>query len=182
MGIIEAVNLAQETTLEELVKLAPKDGLFLEFGVYQGYTINRIADSTPNLVFGFDSFKGLPEDWYMHEKGHFACELPVDIRGNVSLVPGWFNETLPLFLSNVKNNISFIHIDCDLYSSTKTVFDNVKNRLNNECIIVFDELYGYDGWGQHEYKAFNEFLEETKFKWECVGKYSQHQAGFRIYV
>ena len=43
-----------------------------------------------------------------------------------------FKNTLPIFLKNNKEKISFIHIDCDTYQSTKDVFDNIKfDRFEN---------------------------------------------------
>lgn len=40
--------------------------LFLEFGVYEGYTLRRWAELLTHpatSLHGFDSFMGLPEDW-----------------------------------------------------------------------------------------------------------------------
>ena len=162
--------------------MAPKDGLYLEFGVWSGHTLNIIAKQTDKIVYGFDSFEGLPQAWFTYEKGHFACDVPANLEKNTFLVIGWFEETLPWFIENYKEKASFIHIDCDLYSSTKSVFRYLKKRINNECIIVFDEFYNYTGWREHEFKAFFEFLRDTGYRWECVGKYSVHQAGFKIYV
>mgnify|MGYP001828663659 FL=1 len=39
------------------------DGLFLEFGVWQGRSINFISTCTESTVHGFDSFEGIPESW-----------------------------------------------------------------------------------------------------------------------
>jgi len=53
-------------------KVDPKllhDGLFAEFGVGGGYTINLIADHTKAKVHGFDSFEGLPESWAVLVRG-----------------------------------------------------------------------------------------------------------------
>lgn len=42
----------------------------MEFGVFRGDTINRAADyrkeyceANPPLIYGFDTFQGLPETW-----------------------------------------------------------------------------------------------------------------------
>lgn len=81
--------------------LKDKHGLFLEFGVFEGKTINHMSRLLSDRTFyGFDSFEGLPETWHAgYEKGHFSLDgdLPW-VNPNVKLVKGWFNDTLPAFL------------------------------------------------------------------------------------
>lgn len=179
--ILNSIEESPACSLTQLAEIAPPDGIFLEFGVFQGTTINLIADVIrPKIIYGFDSFEGLPENWNGLNIGHFKVEVLPEVKDNVVLIKGMFQDTLQSFISN--KQVSFIHIDCDLYSSTKCIFNNVKDKLVNNAIIVFDELYGYPDWEKHEYKAFTEFLEETKLNWECVGRYSAHQAGFKLYV
>ena len=56
-------------------------GLYCEFGVYRGETLNFIASLVPVEVHGFDSFEGLPEDWKQgHEKGTFALQALPQVR------------------------------------------------------------------------------------------------------
>lgn len=75
-----------------------KNGLFLEFGVYQGGTINFLSSILKEKTFyGFDSFKGLPENWdNIVPAGHFKTEIP-NVNGNVNLIVGWFDQTLDSF-------------------------------------------------------------------------------------
>lgn len=176
-----SIKEAPETTFDACIKRAT-DGLFLEFGVHTGGTIGIIASNTPHKVYGFDSFDGLPEAWNNLPEGTFRCTLP-EVPDNVELVVGMFQDTLKPFLKKHKEKIAFIHIDCDLYSSTKYIFDCIKHRLADDCIICFDELidYGDNLWLDHEYKAFNEFLENSKFKAECIGRYGPHRVAFRLY-
>ena len=183
---MQEINLQFDNTdgssLENAYKLAPKEGLVMEFGVASGSSIRRLADvDKSRTIHGFDSFKGLPESWNGLGAGYFACAMP-DVQQNVVLVDGWFNETLTKFLETNKERVAFIHIDCDLYSSTKTVFNNLKDRMVDGCVIVFDELldYGGDIWREHEYKAFQEFLEETGYQYRCIGRWSTHKAAFII--
>jgi hypothetical protein len=149
-------------------------GLMLEFGVFSGSTINFMAKKTTNTIYGFDSFEGLPESWgrtdMIFNKGAFNLKgkLP-KVHQNVKLIKGWFNETLPKFLEEHTGPITFLHIDCDLYSSTKTIFDLVKGRLAPGCVIVFDELLNYPGWEIHEWKAWWEMVDETGIKYEWIG-------------
>ena len=149
--------------LRHALSLAPQEGLYLEFGVASGTTINIIASLTKAIVHGFDSFEGLPEDWWgVYKKGTFASPgRRPKTRKNVTLHVGWFNDTLPRFLETHREPVAFLHIDCDVYSSAKTVLDHLRDRIRPGCVIVLDEYFNYPGWRQGEYKAFHEFLAET---------------------
>ena len=149
------------------------DTLWLEFGVFSGRTINYISKFTEEQVYGFDSFEGLPEKWRDgFDKGAFNKngDLP-QVNSNVVLIKGWFNETLPEFIASQNKMVSFIHMDADLYSSTKYIFDTLKNYIDKDCIIVFDELVNYPGFDgpNGELKAFYEFVTENVVDYEWIG-------------
>ena len=158
--------------LKEYVKNSEyKDKLFLEFGTYKGELINFCSSLIPEAKFyGFDSFEGLPESFSIWKRGRFDIKgkLP-KVNKNVSLIKGYFNETLPKFLEEHKEEAAFIHIDCDLYSSTKTVFDNIYDRIVPNTVIQFDEYYNYPGWRNHEFKAFQEFCKKYNVEYEYIG-------------
>lgn len=176
-----------ETTLDSYVVKAPEKGLWLEFGVYSGRTISNLASKTTKPVFGFDSWQGLPEPWLndcglpRFKKGDFATVKPKDLPDNVVLISGWFADTVPKFCELIDEPISLIHIDCDLYSSTKTIFNNFKDRFQDGTILLFDEFINYDGWEFHEFKAFREFVEETGHKWDTLGRYGKCEVGVILY-
>lgn len=158
-------------------------GMFLEFGVFSGRSIRNIAETNPGTtVYGFDGFTGLPEDWgSLFPKGEFACEIPADLPKNVELVVGLFNDTLPGFLDAHQGDVSFVHIDCDLYSSAKYVLEQLAGRFVDGTILAFDEIIGLPDCLDHEARAFAEFLNEYGFSYECVGHFGSNQAGFRIF-
>jgi hypothetical protein len=170
--------------LSKALELAEPNGLFLEFGVASGRTISHLAVNTPQTHFyGFDSFEGLPEAWRSgFDKGVFArADLPV-VPPNVTLIKGWFDDTLPTFLQDrPEMPLSLLHVDCDLYSSTKTIFANLKDRMVPGTIIVFDEYWNYPGWRDHEFRAFEELLAETSIRAKPFGFVPSHQqAGFIV--
>jgi len=171
---IPNINMNPLAYIFENMKLKPKSNtLWLEFGVLTGNTINYISKFTNDIVYGFDSFEGLPEEWRVgFPKGWFNKNgnLP-DVNNNVTLIKGWFNETVEDFIKVQDKKISFIHMDADLYSSTKYVLDTLKNHIDNECIIVFDELVNYDGYAgeRGELKAFYEFIIENNVDYEWIG-------------
>lgn len=147
------------------------DGAFLEMGVCTGRTINFIAGLNPTKkIYGFDSFKGLPQEWERPDtivpKGAFALKnkrVKPPVLRNVILMVGLFQNTLPEFKRNILKDtpIAFLHVDCDIYSSTSEVFSHLRENIVNKTIILFDELYNYPGYEDHEFKAFNEFLNLT---------------------
>jgi len=58
---------------------------------------------------------------------------------------------------------------CDLYSSTKTIFERLEARIQPGSVIVFDEYFNYAGWQQHEYKAFADLVQKTGWSFEYLG-------------
>jgi predicted O-methyltransferase YrrM len=161
--------------LSAAVQVSNPNGLFLEFGVASGRTISHIARSRSGPVYGFDSFEGLPEDWRSgFSKGAFAGNLP-PVPENVGLIKGWFNETLPAFLAANEGDVAFLHVDCDLYSSTKCIFDLLARRIKSGTVIVFDEFWNYPSWQQHEIKAFDEFKAEYRMQAHPIGFVPSHQ-------
>jgi hypothetical protein len=162
------------TYVFENIKLQHKSNtLWLEFGVASGKTINYISKFTNDTVFGFDSFEGLPEKWRDgFDKGAFNCNgnFPL-VNNNVELIKGWFDNTLPNFILNQNKKVSFLHIDCDLYSSTKFILNTLKEYLDTDCTVVFDELVNYPGFDgeKGELKAFYEFITENKVNYTWIG-------------
>jgi hypothetical protein len=175
-------NVDSVSTNLELLSKAMKEAdlednqLVCEFGVYSGLTINHIASLTRLPVYGFDSFEGLPERWRDgFGKGHFQVSALPEVQPNVTLIKGWFDETLPVFIKEHDKPVGFIHIDCDLYSSTKTVLDALADRIHTGCVIVFDEYFNYPGWEDGEHKSFREFIERTGLKYEYIGYNRFHE-------
>ena len=147
--------------LSHALSLAPKTGLVLEFGVAGGESVRQIAAERSGPVFGFDSFEGLPENWFGYlRKGYFAQPLP-RVPDNVTLVKGWFSDTLEDFLRQQAGPVAFLHIDSDLYSSADYVLRQLEGRVVPGTIVLFDEYWNYPGWLKHEFKAFQEFIART---------------------
>lgn len=160
------------------------DGLFLEFGVYRGESVNFIATlCAEKTIYGFDSFEGLPEDWHAGgEKGTFSLHGKVpEVNSNVQLVKGWFEETLPDFVKIHEGTCSFLHIDCDIYSSTKTVLSMLRERIVPGTIIMFDDYFAGPEWKLHEYKAFDEFVRENNVGFTYLG-YANANADGGYYI
>ena len=146
VGLVALDSQDPAVMLEMAVQGARPTGLALEFGVWRGQSTRRIARllrPSGRKLHAFDSFAGLPEDWKhtaasVHERGYFALSLEEQplvtetLPPNVELHVGYFNETLPEFAATAATNprpperrstISFIHVDCDLHSSSVTALE-----------------------------------------------------------
>ena len=152
-------------------------GAYLQFGVFRGASINHYASKFPDRnLYGFDSFEGFPEDGRRDWAQNFSTQgrLP-EIRPNVQLIKGYFSDTLPGFLEDFDDEISVLNIDCDIYSSTRDVFDalSAAGRIKPGLVISFDELINYRGFMANEMLALFEMLEREKLGIEWIAAH-QH--------
>ena len=152
-------------------------GLVLEFGVATGRTLNHFARLLPGrTVYGFDGFQGLPEDWTSRmRRGFFARDALPAVRSNCQLVIGWFDQTLPKWVKANHQPVALLHVDCDLYSSTVTILNNLRHQIVPGTVIVFDEYINYPGWQLDEFKAWQEYVAKYKIQYEYIGRVSRHQ-------
>lgn len=156
----------------------------LEFGVYAGKSVNLIKNYFKNLesvkIFGFDSFEGLPEDWVdsntnniagdgLCVKGFFSTEGKIPNIEGVKFYKGWFENTIPEYMKN-PSDIGLLHIDCDLYSSTKSVLYSLNDYIKPNTIIVFDEWFynGDPNCNDHEQKCFYEWVKDFNREFEII--------------
>lgn len=161
-----------------------EQALVIEFGVFEGASINFFARNSPNSrILGFDSFEGLEEDWTGGPltKGHFNKngKIPKCER-NVSLIVGLFESTLPKFVTELQDKqISLLHMDADTYKPTIFVLKTLKRNLRSGTIIIFDEFFGFSGWRFHEFKAWQEIISTNPVKYRYIA-YSNEQVAIEI--
>ncbi len=168
-------------TLRFALENATLSGVALEFGVFSGRTLKIISEYFPRNTFGFDTFEGLPEDWREgFLKGTFKLdEIPV--VENAHIVVGLFQDTLSGFIETLNKPISFIHLDADLYSSTKYVLTELNHRIKEGCVIQFDQFMNYPSFECNEYLAFIEWAEENSRSHRAICYTDTHeQMGFLI--
>jgi len=168
--------------LMQLVRDAPGD--IAEFGVSGGVSLVALARISEvydrgldhkerRRLYGFDSFEGLPElavqdrsnlvtsphmrkGGFRDPQGYGKLTEFVANKDYVQLVKGWFDQTIPPFLEqNPHLSFALLHIDCDLYESTRTVINACWPRVVPGGIVVFDELFHSDFPG--ETLAYREF-------------------------
>jgi hypothetical protein len=174
---------SQRDLMEFSIHEVKIDGCFTEFGVFKGGTMRFMAKRLPHKTFhGFDSFEGLPEAWGGFNLGKNAFSVNGKLPktpNNVVLHKGYFENSLPFWRTQYADKIAFMHIDCDLYSSTKTLFELLADRLQIGTVILFDEYFNYVNWENHEFKAWKEFVETQQIQYEYLG-YARQQVCVRI--
>ena len=137
----------------------------LEFGTSDGYAFTKMLFATRYLraddlitVHGFDTFEGLPPPDGIYDQtvvggeGFFCGQYRGRYEGlsihcgeryqNWRLHRGLFSETLTdEFLATLSHHKPIlIWIDCDYYSSTRSVFDRLILHLPSGCVFYFDDF------------------------------------------
>ena len=127
--------------------------------------------------FAFDSFKGLPEiktsdtEHSRFHKGRFEssknffltnCKNNYVNTKKTITIEGFYENSLTNAMrkEHQLNAASIIMIDCDLYSSTKSVLNFITPLLRNGTVLIFDDWFAYKGSpNEGEQKATKEWLQ-----------------------
>jgi hypothetical protein len=159
-------------SLEQIPTELRTRGLYCEFGVLNGVSLNYLADKAPERTWhGFDSFEGLPGDWRTgFPRGSFTADGLPKVRSNVQLHKGWFNKSVPVWAKEHSGPLAFVHFDADMYESTKDVLDVLADRFVPGTVVQFDEYLCYPGFRSlGEFRAWQEFVTAHQVKYEYLG-------------
>ena len=169
--------------IESTEKISLK-GHWCEFGVREGRSLGWLIDQYPHqIIHAFDSWEGLPEEWN-HGTGKVAdmsCEPP-NVPTHIKLHKGWFKDTLPDWKQQHKGPIAFLHMDSDIYSSTKEVLMSLNDQIVTGTVITFDEFCNFrlsgkmSKWQEHEFRALVEWLDECHRKVRPINRNWAYQA------
>lgn len=164
-------------------------GTFVECGVAGGGSSGLLSavlkKYAPNRrLFSCDSFCGMPpatEEDIRHDGqdametgwGEGTCAAPenslLDLCGRlgtqdiVTPVKGFFEDTLPARAQEF-GSIAFLHMDGDWYSSTKTILENLYDRLAPQAYVQVDDFGHWNGCR----KALVEFFQARGIKLEAT--------------
>ena len=154
--------------LVESTRAITLKGHWCEFGVRAGRSLNWMIDEYPKqVIHAFDSWQGLPEEWN-HGTGKVAdmsCNPPT-VPEHIHLHKGWFKDTVPTWKENNKGPVAFLHMDADIYSSTKEVLTLLNDQIVPGTVITFDEFCNFrlsgkmSEWEDQEFLALIEWMDE----------------------
>jgi O-methyltransferase len=126
-------------------------GSIAEVGVYKGGSAKMIHELLlTDILHLFDTFEGMPEtdqNKDLHKKGDFndtSLESVKSLFGNsiqVVFHKGLFPQSVPDYMHYYK--FKFVHVDVDIYESTKSCLEFFYPRLISGGILICDD-YGFD--------------------------------------
>ena len=186
----------------ELFKKSLKvPGDIVECGVFKGVglmywlkLLKIFAYGEDKRVIGFDTFSKFSSHLKKYEKDSakkyikeanfkgidyktLLAETKKNGFDNCLLVKGEINNTIKKFINQNRGlRISLLNIDFDTYAGTKTVLDNMYDRVSRGGIIILDE-YGKSGWGESD--AVDEFFKKKKIKIKSV-RYSGQPTAYIV--
>jgi O-methyltransferase len=181
-------------------------GDYLEFGVHSCSSLVYVYKELESLsltqvrLFGFDSFQGLPESARTDDRGawlpgqfqcdyRFARQILEDERidpNRVSLIPGWFSDSLtPTFIEKAGiTKASVIMVDCDMYLSANEALTFCGPLIKDVALILFDDWHAYNDLAAvnlGERRAFDEFLSaQGCFGVERLASYTTNAEVFMV--
>lgn len=141
------------------------EGDYAEVGVFKGTSAKVICEVKENKhLHLFDTFEGLPEINKIDSKfktkmfGSNCQKVKEKLSKyqNVFIYKGLFPETgRPI----QDKKFSFVHLDVDLYQSTKDCLDFFYNKISKNGVLI---SHDYNAQGVR--KAFDEFFENKAEK------------------
>ncbi len=188
------------------LRIAGADGsippVYFEFGCYSGRTFSAAVNAARFLgmddaeFFAFDSFEGLPatvqEDDGYFEGGSFATSRDDFVRivqqktgkrlADRNIIQGFYARSLTPELQASMGKVGVVHVDVDLYSSTKELLAFIKPLIVVGTVLIFDDWYCFaPGVNKGEMRALKEFLEEhPSFRVEEWKSYSTFGKSFFV--
>lgn len=155
------------TTLEcvEILQIAACcqkiPGDMAEAGVYRGATAALMLSASNKRLHLFDTFEGLPQSENQFEKGEWRGSES-DVRRNLNKWIDRLEFHAGLFPESAAGleelRFSFVHLDLDLYESTRAALEWFWPRLMPGGILLSHDYPLSEG----VVRAFHEFFDERK--------------------
>jgi len=165
-------------------------GSVVECGTWRGGMIGGIACllGPHRKYILFDSFEGLPDAKEIDGKSAILWQSDKSSAGyhdnctaseesakeamklagasNVSIIKGWFNETL--WKTSPQEEIAILRMDADWYDSTIEILNALFPKVKKGGLIIIDDYYTWDGCSKavHDYLSTNK-REERIYTYRC---------------
>ncbi len=148
------IKIFPNKDIEQLLRYAlsqvSTQDLFLEFGVRDRKTFNIIKEYS-DVVHGFDSWTGMPWPWQLTRLvepaktgPHLAAKSIPKTDDTQIFWTGLFEDTLPKFVKQYNQPISFLHIDSNYYRSATQVLTALNDYITNDTVIVIGQCHAFE--------------------------------------
>lgn len=141
---------------ETLQKIEGLDGDVVETGSWKGGAAAFMGHVSGRHVWLFDSFQGFPplsekdkrlkmqrkEEGYIAVPDTFAREITRKLNVNATIVRGFFKDTLD---KQDIGKIVLLHLDGDLYDSTKVALDTLYNKIVQGGYVIINDFDNFGG-------------------------------------
>ena len=187
--LLEAVNYCR-------VALIPQ--VYFEFGCHSARTFSSVIRAANYFqmdkmkFYAFDSFEGLPATDVdvdgVFQTGEFntpvqdfLAKVKKKAGRNLSseyVIKGYYSDSLTLELQKKMPKVGIVHIDVDLYSSTRDVLNFLKPLMIVGTLILFDDYYCFPPDSKKgEMRAILEFCENNPSfqvkEWKAYSTFGQ---------
>lgn len=159
-------------TISAYVASKSPNGIFAEFGIYNGLGSKIILENSNNSnpLWLIDSFEGLSEprqvDGDYWKKGDMSRSLDLvkNRLRNFENRTHFFEGFVPEILEKLpKEKLAFAHIDLDLFEPTLATLKFISSNSNHDVVVLSDD-YGFSTCPGAT-RAIDSFLSEvTDFK------------------
>lgn len=207
-------NYDKLLVLNDLIKISPKKGVIVECGVGIGYSLLMIYKLSKRKIYAFDSFEGFPSKQSKHDHKKISEIIKTqkwnykfmsvdlvkenlinnnvkvhEIEKNIVFKKGFYPDSFEGF----NEEVSFLHLDVDLYQSYKDCLEFFFPKLINGGIITFDEYYDSTTYVETHEKGLS-LQKKRNFDWrgstaaidEFVKKNNlkllEHSTGFKYII
>lgn len=165
------------------------DGDYAEFGSWGGMTFALAYEESRRhghaaTLWAFDSFQGFPSpqeskdthpEWSEGkmatslEQFHATCTANGIPREAYQVVPGFYDRTLDTMPPTAEPaNIALAYVDCDLYTSTKSVLRFLEPRLKHGMIVAFDDYFCWSASQRSGERQAMLELSSERPRWEWI--------------
>ncbi len=159
--LLQPIEAAQLMLALEAVSKIPGD--MAEVGSFEGVSAKLLAVTDRNRTLHiFDTFEGLPEPGSKDSAGFYSGQY----RASEKEVAAYLKEfrahiykgLFPSTAGPIENKtFAFVHLDVDLYSSTKSCLEFFYPRMARGGIIL---THDYAARTEGVYRSFNDFFAD----------------------
>lgn len=133
--------------------LLDKTGKWIMDDIGDGYIANILTNYCSNPLYAFSTAKS-------------SYTL---LNKNIVILKDIYYEFTNYVFDDINNPaeyVSFIYIDSDSYQITKDILNNLCNKIQNGCIIMFKNLLNQTKYYLRALKALYEFTQEYEIQYE----------------